>query len=240
MASSPPFGWRAVVLRWLPVAVLAGGFAAFFALGLHDYVSFDTLARHRAELHAWVEAHRALAPVAYIIVYIAVIAFSLPGAIILTVSGGFLFGTMLGAVYAVIGATIGAVAVFLAARTALGDRLRSRAGGAVKRMEEGFRKDAFSYLLVLRLIPLFPFFVVNLVPAFLGVSLGTFVAATFLGIIPGSLVYAGVGSGLGAVFDAGETPDLGIVFTPRILLPILGLAALALVPVAYKRWRRRS
>lgn len=239
MASSPSQG-RRPILRWLPIAVLAAGLAAFFALGLHDYVGFETLARYRAVLRAWVDAHPALAPVAYVVAYIVAIAFSLPGALLLTITGGFLFGTLLGALYAVAGATIGAIGVFLAARTAFGDLLRAKAGGAIKRMEDGFRRDAFSYLLVLRLVPLFPFFLVNLVPAFLGVSLGVFAAATFIGIIPGSLVYASVGSGLGAVFDAGETPDLGIVFTPEILLPILGLAALALVPVIYRRWRREA
>jgi uncharacterized membrane protein YdjX (TVP38/TMEM64 family) len=107
-------------------------------------------------------------------------------------------------------------------------------------MEAGFRENAFNYLLVLRLIPLFPFWLVNLVPAFLGVPLRTYVVATLLGIIPGSLVYASVGNGLGVVFDQGDTPDLGIIFKPAILGPILGLAALALLPVVYRRYKARS
>jgi uncharacterized membrane protein YdjX (TVP38/TMEM64 family) len=106
-------------------------------------------------------------------------------------------------------------------------------------MEEGFRQDALSYLLVLRLIPIFPFWLVNIVPAFLGVPLGTYVLGTFVGIIPGSFVYASVGNGLGAVFDAGGTPDLGIIFEPAILLPIVGLAVLALLPIAYRRFKAR-
>jgi uncharacterized membrane protein YdjX (TVP38/TMEM64 family) len=230
---------RSGAARWLPLACLVAGFIAFFALDLHQYLTFDALKAHRADLLAAVAAHPFVAPLVYMLVYAAVVGFSLPGAAVLTVTGGFLFGTGLGAVYAVIGATIGAVVVFLAARTALGDLLRARAGGAVKRMEEGFREDAFNYLLVLRLVPLFPFFVVNLVPALLGVSLRTYVFATLLGIIPGALVYASVGNGLGAVFDDGAKPHLGILFTAPILLPIIGLCVLALVPVAYKRLKRR-
>jgi uncharacterized membrane protein YdjX (TVP38/TMEM64 family) len=231
---------RAWLQRWLPLACLVAGFAAFFAFGLHRYLTFETLRAHRADLIEWVAARPVLAPVAYMAVYAVVVAFSLPGAAVLTVTGGFLFGTVLGAAYAVVGATIGAVVVFLAARTALGGILRAKTGGAIKRMEDGFREDAFSYLLVLRLVPLFPFFVVNLVPAFLGVRLGTYTLATVIGIIPGALVYASVGSGLGAVFDAGKTPDLGILFTAPILLPIVGLALLAMVPVAYKRFKKKA
>jgi uncharacterized membrane protein YdjX (TVP38/TMEM64 family) len=226
-------------VRWLPLACLAAGFVAFFALGLQRYLTFDMLKAHRAELLDWVAARPLWAPLAYIVLYAVVVGFSLPGGAVLTMTGGFLFGALLGATYAVIGATIGAVVVFLAARTALGDALRAKAGGAVKRMEEGFREDAFSYLLILRLVPLFPFFVVNLVPAFLGVSLRTYALATLIGIIPGALVYASVGNGLGAVFDAGETPDLHILFTAPILLPIAGLCVLALVPVAYKKLKKK-
>lgn len=226
-------------LRWLPLVCLAAGFVAVFALGLDQYLTLKTLKHNRAELLDWVAARPFVAPLAYILLYAVVVGLSLPGGAVMTVTGGFLFGTVLGASYAVIGATIGAVVVFLAARTALGDALRARAGGAVKRMEEGFREDAFSYLLVLRLVPLFPFFIVNLVPAFLGVGLGTYALATVLGIIPGGLVYASVGNGLGAVFEAGEKPDLGILFTAPVLLPIVGLCVLALVPVVYKRLKKR-
>jgi uncharacterized membrane protein YdjX (TVP38/TMEM64 family) len=226
--------------RWLPVAVLAAGFCAFFAFGLHHYLTFETLRTHRADLLAWVAARPVLAPLAFIAIYVTVAAFSLPAATLLSVTAGFLFGTILGALYAVIAATIGGTILFIAARSALHDTLRAKAGSAIRKMEEGFRKDAFSYLLVLRLVPLFPFFVVNLVPAFLGVSLGVFFVATFIGIIPGALVYASVGNGLGAVFDAGRTPELGILLTPPILLPIIGLAVLAMVPVVYKRFRKRT
>lgn len=240
MTGSPPARKAGMLARVLPLLVLIAGLAAFFALGLHRYISFSTLAQHRQTLLAWVAEYGVLAGIAFAVVYAVVVAFSLPGGALLTLTSGFLFGVVGGTLCAVIGATIGATAVFLAARTALGDFLRAKAGAAVRRMEEGFREDALSYLLVLRLVPLFPFWLVNLVPAFLGVPLRTYVLGTFIGIIPGTLVFASVGNGLGSVFDAGGTPDLGIIFRPAILLPILGLAVLALIPVGYKRWKARK
>ena len=226
-------------LRFLPILLLVAGLVVFFALGLHRYASFSTLAEQRTALLDWVARLGPLAPVVFIGAYIAVVAFSLPGATILTLAGGFVFGTLWGGIYAVTGATIGAIAVFLAARTAFGDALRARAGSAIDRMEGGFRRNALSYLLVLRLIPIFPFFLVNLVPALLGVALPTYVAATFFGIMPGTFVYASVGAGLGAVFDAGGEPDLGVIFSAPVLLPLIGLAVLALAPVAYRRFQAR-
>jgi uncharacterized membrane protein YdjX (TVP38/TMEM64 family) len=167
-----------------------------------------------------------------------VTALSIPGAIIFSITAGFLFGTVVGATWNVIGATLGATAIFLAARFAFGDVLRNRAGPWIAKLESGFRENALSYLLFLRLVPLFPFWLVNLVPAFLGVRLGTYILATFVGIIPAALVYASIGSGLGALLERGETPDAGAILQPRVLLPILALAALSLIPVFYKRLRR--
>ena len=226
--------------RLLPLAALAAAVAAFFALGLDDYVSFEALRDNRERLLGFVAAHPVVAPLAFVLVYAAVVALSVPGGAVMTIAGGFLFGIWPGGLYVVLGATLGATAVFLIAKTALGDPLRAKAGPWLRRMEGGFREDAFNYLLVLRLIPIFPFWLVNLVPAFLGVPLRTYVLATALGIVPGSLVYTSVGNGLGAVFDQGGTPDLGIVFRPVILGPILGLAALALLPVLYKRYKDRG
>ena len=228
------------IRRLVPLAVLLAAIAAFFALGLHDYLSFEALRQHREELLALVEQHPLVAPLVFMAAYAAVIALSVPGGAILTIAAGFLFGILPATLYVVASATIGATIVFLIARTALGDALRARAGPRIRRMEEGFRQDALSYLLVLRLIPIFPFWLVNIVPAFLGVPLRTYVLGTLVGIIPGSFVYASVGNGLGAVFDAGETPDLGVVFEPAILLPIAGLAVLALLPVVYRRIKARK
>jgi uncharacterized membrane protein YdjX (TVP38/TMEM64 family) len=229
-----------MIKRLAPLAVLLAAIIAFFALGLHHYLSFDVLRQHREQLLAMVAQHPFLAPLAFVALYAAVIALSVPGGAVLTIAGGFLFGVVAGSFYVVVAATLGATIVFLIAKTAVGDFLRAKAGPRIRRMEEGFREDAFSYLLVLRLIPIFPFWLVNIVPAFLGVGVGTYVLGTFLGIIPGSLVFASVGNGLGAVFDAGQSPDLGIIFKPAIIGPIIGLALLALLPIAYRKLKARK
>ncbi|MFO0998209.1 MAG: TVP38/TMEM64 family protein [Alphaproteobacteria bacterium] len=223
--------------RLLPVLVLVVGLVLAYAFGVHDYLSFDSLRDHREELTAWVARDWLRAVLVYMAVYAVVVALSLPGGALLTIVGGFLFGTIPGALAAVIGATTGATVVFLAARTAFHDMLHAWAGPFLSRMESGFKANAFNYLLVLRLVPLFPFWLVNLVPAFLGVTLRTFVLGTAIGIIPGAVVYASFGNGLGALIDAGVSPDLSVIFKPAILVPIIGLALLALVPVAY-RWHK--
>ncbi len=229
---------RGTARRWLPPALLLAGLGLALALGLHRHLTLDALAAHRETLARFVAEDGALAAAAYVGVYALAVAFSVPGATVLTLAGGFLFGTMAATAYAVAGATLGAIAVFLAARSALGGLLRAKAGPWVERLEGGFRANAFSYTLFLRLVPLFPFWLVNLVPAVLGVPLGTYALATLVGIVPGALVYASVGNGLGAVLDAGGRPDLGLVFAPKVLLPLLGLGALSLLPVLVKRWRR--
>ncbi len=229
-----------LLYRLAPLAILGVGLALFFALGLDRFVGLDALREHRDWLADQVEDSPLLAGLAFVAIYALVVAFSIPGGALLTVTAGFLFGTVPAAVCVVIGATLGATGLFLAARTALGDVLRAKAGPALRRMEEGFRENALNYLLVLRLIPLFPFWLVNLVPAFLGISLRVYVIGTFFGIIPGTFVYASLGNGLGAILDAGDTPDLRIIFTPEILIPILGIAILALLPVVYKKIRARQ
>ena len=275
--------WR----RLIPVAVLLLGLALFLLLDLERYFSFEMLGRHHATLTSWVAAHMALAEILFVVAYALVVAFSLPIAVIITPVGGFLFGMWLGALLSVIGATIGSVAVFLAARTAFYDLFHARAGEAVDRaqgavadpaagdahtpgedrhpghaadpdarqqhrdaaargraalarLEDGVRRDSFSYLLFLRLVPVFPFWLVNIVPALLGMTLGPYTLATLIGIIPGAVVYSSVGSGLGMLLDRGEVPNLGIIFEWRILLPLLGLAVLALAPVLYTRLRARK
>ena len=227
----------AMVRRFLPLVVLAVGFVLFFALGLHSYISLESLGRHREAMLAFVADNTVLASATYLGVYAVVVALSVPGAAVLTIFGGFLFGIIWGSALVVVGATAGAVAVFLAARTALGESLRRRAGPWAKRLEAGFRRDAVAYLLTLRLIPIFPFWLVNLVPAILGVRLRTYALTTLIGILPGTVIIVSVGNGLGVTLDAGGTPDLGILFQPAILLPLLGLALLSLAPVIYKRLR---
>jgi len=226
--------------RLLPLIVLVGGTVAFFTFGGADFLNFETLSEHRTDLVQWTQQNRPTAVVLFIVVYALVVAFSLPGATWMTLIGGFLFGLWLGSVLVVTGATLGAAAIFVIARYALADYFHAKMGAAIRKMEAGFQANAMSYLLFLRLVPVFPFWLVNLVPAFLGVPLRTYVVGTFIGIIPGSVVYTSVGNGLGAVFDAGGTPDLGIIFRPEIIGPIVALALLSLVPIGYKKLRKNK
>jgi uncharacterized membrane protein YdjX (TVP38/TMEM64 family) len=228
------------LLRFLPLALIAAGMAAAILSGLHRHLGWEALRDARFALLDLVAAHPVAAPAAYVLAYVCVTAFSLPGAAAMTLAGGFLFGTLAGGGLAVVGATIGATAVFAAARTALGDRLRLRAGGMLARIEEGFRRDAASYLLFLRLVPAFPFFVVNIAAALLGARPAIFVATTLVGIVPGTLVFASIGAGLGSVFDAGARPDLSVALSWPVLGPLLGLGLLALLPVAWRRIAGRA
>ncbi|HYC63397.1 MAG TPA: TVP38/TMEM64 family protein, partial [Reyranellaceae bacterium] len=219
--------------RLVPVAILVLGLAAFLILGLDRYLSFEMLARHHATLNAWVQANTVAAVLIFVLGYTLVVAFSLPIAALLTPLGGYVFGPWIGAVLSVVSATLGATAVFLAARTAFRDLFRARAGSRLAKLEEGFARNDFNYLLFLRLVPVFPFWLINVVSALLGMRLDRFVLATLIGIIPGAIVFSGLGDGLGMLLEKGEKPNLGIIFEWRILLPLLGFAVLALLPVAY-------
>jgi len=229
-----------VLKRIVPLLVLASVVMLYFVFDLGRFLSFDALAEHRVMLLAWVESHRMLAPLVYMALYIVVVAFSLPGGLLMTITGGFLFGAMAGAIYAVVGATVGATALFLIAKTSLGDYLLSKAGDMVQNMQKGFAEDALSYMFVLRLVPIFPFFIVNLVPAFLGVSWRIYVMATFFGIMPATFVYALAGSGLGSVLDQGLGVSFAGVLTPEILAAFVGLAVLAMIPPMYKRLGKKD
>ena len=226
--------------RLAPLLVLILGLAAFFAFDLDRYLSFDTLREHRQSLLGWVDGNVVMAPFIYMLIYVAVVAFSLPGGLIMTISGGFLFGAVFGGVYAVIGATIGASLLFLIAKTSIGDYLLEKAGPGMKKIQAGFAENALSYLFVIRLIPIFPFFLVNLAPAFAGISLRVYFIATFFGIMPATFIYALVGAGLGSVFDRGEDFTLGSVMTLEIMGALAGLVLLALLPVAYKKLKARN
>lgn len=225
--------WR----RLVPVALLLLGLALFLLLDLERFVSFETLSRNQAVLLAWAHEHAVLAPLLYVAGYGLLVALSLPVAVVVTPFGGLLFGVWLGTALSVLGATLGSLAVFLAARTAFRDSFQARAGGRLARLEAGFRRDAFSYLLFLRLIPLFPFWLINIGAALLGVPAGPYALATLLGIIPGAFVYSSVGAGLGQVLESGQLPGPGLLLQWPILLPLLGLAALALAPVVYGHLR---
>jgi uncharacterized membrane protein YdjX (TVP38/TMEM64 family) len=226
--------------RYIPVLVLIAGFVAVFAFDLDRYLTFDTLRQHRVALQTWVETRGIVAGLIFMAIYTVAVALSLPGASVLSITSGFLFGSIWGTVCIVISATLGASAVFLIAKTSFGDVLRTRAGPALQNMQRGFQDGALSYLLVLRLVPLFPFFLVNLVPAFLGVPLRTYVLGTFFGIMPGAFVFASVGAGLGSIFDQGGEFRAAGILTPQIILALVGLAVLALIPVLYKKIKARS
>ncbi len=235
-AASPPGLLRRLPLLVVAVVAVVGAFA------LRDVLSFEALGRHREALLAFRDANYPATVATFLAAYVAIVALSLPGATIATLTGGFLFGLFPGALYNVVAATSGATLIFLAARMGLGDTLAARmeaSEGVVRRIKAGIDENQWSMLFLIRLVPAVPFFVANVVPALVGVPLYRYVVSTFFGIIPGAVVYTGVGAGLGRVFAAGETPDLDIIFEPHILLPILGLCALALLPVALKAVRGR-
>ena len=225
--------------RMLPLIVLLGLLGLAYAMNWHQALSWAGLAARRAELQASVATQPILAALAYVAAYAAAVAVSIPGAVVITVTGGLLFGTVLGAVLAVIGATIGAVLVFLAARSALGPLIARRLGPWLDRLRPGLERDGFNYVLALRLIPVVPFWLTNLAPALAGMRLAPFALATFLGIIPGGAVFASFGAGIGHVLDAGGTPDLSLILSAPVLLPLLGLAVLSLLPPLWKRWKTR-
>lgn len=235
-ASSGGFSRRLPLIAILAVAVVG-------AFTLRDYLSFQALADNREVLISFRDANYLGTVLIFIAAYVVIVAFSLPGATIATLTGGFLFSTFPGALFNIIGATTGAAIIFLAAKWGLGEKLAARmeaSEGTVKKIKDGIDENQWSMLFLIRLVPAVPFFVANLVPALVGVPLHRFVVSTFLGIIPGAVVYTSVGAGLGEVFARGQTPDLGIIFEPHILLPILGLCTLAVLPILLKAVRGKK
>lgn len=226
--------WR----RLWPVGLLAAAMVAVWLLDLDRHLSFQALREHRSHLQAFAADHGLWAAAAAFALYATVVALSIPGAVILTIGAGFLFGALAGGLIALAGATVGATAVFLLARGTLGSAMSERAGPFLRRMEAGFRRNAFSYLLALRLMPVCPFCIVNLVPALLGVGTGTYVLATMIGILPATFVFAGIGAGLDSMLDHPDGLQAAAMLNPTILLALGGLAALALLPVAFRRLRR--
>ena len=226
--------------RMLPLVVLLAILGLAYTMGWHQALSWPALAARRAELQGAVAAQPLGTALAYVAIYAAAVAVSIPGAVVITLTGGLLFGTVFGTVLAVIGATTGAILLFVAARSALGPMLAARAGPWLERLRPGIERDGFNYILALRLIPVVPFWLVNLAPALIGMPLAPFAAATFLGIIPATAVFASIGAGIGHVLDAGGTPDLSVILSAPVLLPLLALAALSLLPPIWKRWKNRG
>ena len=242
--------------RVVPLGVVLALMAFAVAMGWHRQLSLETLVRHRSAIEALVSAHQAIAILVFIAIYASAVALSVPGAALLTVSGGAIFGTLAGGLAAVTAATLGATAIFLITKFALGCvvgcRWVPRAGPLGERLVAGFRKDAFWYLVFLRLVPLFPFWLVNLVPALAGVGLAPFVAATALGIIPATFAYAFFGAGLNGAIAAQESVyqacltaqqegchldfDFRTVATPELIGGLVILGLIALVPPALRRY----
>jgi uncharacterized membrane protein YdjX (TVP38/TMEM64 family) len=219
---------------WLLIVAVVAVVALRFS-GLSHYLSLETLRLHRRELTSFVADHYALSVLAYMGIYILAVALCFPGALVLTLTGGFLFGALAGSVFTVIAATAGAVLVFLFARSILGANALDRFGAPAARLAANIRKNAWSYLLVLRLVPLFPFFLVNLIPAFAGVGLRTYVPTTFFGIIPATAVYSLSGAGLGDILDKGTDISARSILTPQILAALCGLAVLSLAAIPLRR-----
>jgi uncharacterized membrane protein YdjX (TVP38/TMEM64 family) len=244
---------------WPLIALLAAS-ALVLAMGWHRYLTMGALAENREALRAFIGANMVLSLAIFIALYTAAVALSLPGGAVLTIAGGFLFGWLLGGAASIFAATIGASIVFLIARSALGDFLAARAGPWLSRFRQGFQEDAFSYLLFLRLVPIFPFWLVNLAPGLLGVSFTTYVATTFLGIIPGTFAFSLAGKGLDSVIEAQQAVrqsclakmgsggqescsyalDPGALLTPELIAGLVALGVVALIPVAVKWFRRRA
>lgn len=233
---------RAGWLRHLPLALVACG-ALLGALTLRDFVTFDTLRDNREALLAFRDQNYLGLVLGFLALYVVIVAFSLPGAAVASVTGGFLFGLWAGTLLNVLAATTGAVVIFLAARAGLGAFLSAKiaAGeGRVQRLKAALQETEIEVLLLLRLVPVVPFFVANLLPALVGVRLLPFFWTTALGIIPGALVFTSIGVGLGEVFDRGESPDLSLLWAPQVIGPILGLCALAALPILIKALRGKT
>lgn len=226
--------------RYLPIsflfllALLAWGF------GLPSYLTLDHLMALREMMLFYVKQHFFFAALAYVVVYTTVIALSIPGAIVMTILGGHLFGLFWGAFFTVIGATLGATILFFAAKTAVGDFLKRKASHHLQEFQKNFKEDSISYLLFLRFVPLFPFWLVNLGAALMGVSLPVFFWTTLIGIIPGTVVYTQVGVGLGDLAKQSFSLSLGELMTPNIVFALLGLALLSLVPIFLKKYFRKK
>ena len=245
--------------RWAPLVILAVAMGIVFAMGWHKYLSFETVGANYATLKVLIAENYVLAIAAYFVAYVAVVALSLPGGLIMTISGGLLFGWLTAIPVIVIAATFGATFVFLVARSSLGGALGAKSAPWLGKLQDGFRENALSYLLFLRLVPIFPFVVVNLAPALLGVPLSTFVIGTILGIIPGTSAFAVAGAGLGSVVEAQNeiyanclaraAADANVVctyaidtralVTPELLAAFVGLGIVALIPVVAKAWSKR-
>jgi uncharacterized membrane protein YdjX (TVP38/TMEM64 family) len=226
--------------RLLPLALLLGVGAALLASGAGRWLSFEALAENEGAMRAFIADNMPAAIAAFILIYALATAISLPGGTVLTLAGGLLFGPWIGGAATVIGATMGAIAVFFVVRTALGETLKKKAeasGGRLAAMMAGFSTGAFGYILTLRLIPLAPFWLVNVACGIAHAPFRAYAVATLLGIMPATFIYSGIGAGIGEIIAKGQTPDLGTIFEPHLLIPLLLLGALTLAVTVFQRRR---
>jgi uncharacterized membrane protein YdjX (TVP38/TMEM64 family) len=245
---------RTLKRLWPLIAIAAATLLAFW-LGGHELLTLENIVAQHDRFHGLLEKYRLLAVLTYVLVYAVVVTLSIPGGLVLTVAGGLLFGWLIGGIAAVVGATIGATVVFLIARTTVGEALNERLGPWVGKLREGFRENALSYMLFLRLVPAFPFWLVNIAPALLGVPLTTYVIGTVLGIIPATFAFASAGAGLDSVVMAAKRDYAACValkgegacrmqihasslLTRELLLAFVLLGLAALIPVGLKIWRK--
>jgi len=222
------------MIKIIILAILGLGIGAFFYFDLGHHVSLDTLKANRDALLAYTNVYYSISVALFIVAYIAQTAFSLPGGTLMSLTGGFLFGSILGTIFINIGATVGATMAFLATRYVLRDWVERKFGDRIEPIQAGFAQNAFSYLLTLRLVPAFPFFLVNLVSGLTRVNPGTYIVATSIGIIPGSFALAFAGKQLGTIDSLGE------IVSPPVLLAFTLLGLLALTPVAYRKFVERK
>jgi len=226
-------------LRWLPLLLIAGLFVALVASGALRRLSPSELAHHHAALTAFVARHPLMSLAAYVGVYVLVVVACTPGPAAMSLAGGFLFGPIVGGAAALVSCLVGGAIVFAACRTAFGDWAAQGAGAVVARIEAGFSRDAFAYLLALRLMPVAPFALVTLAAGLARVRPGAFILATAVGAAPSAFVFAGLGAGLGGVIRRGGKVDASLVARPDIALPLAGLAVLALAAPAWRLWQAR-
>lgn len=221
-----------------PLIVILGGLAFALSQGWHNYLTLEGFAENIEWLDGQIAKNFLLVLVAYALTYAAATAFMVPASF-LTISGGVLFGLVFGTSATVIGATIGASALFMAAKTSIGESLRSIVGPFLEKMQAGFNEDALSYMFALRLIPAFPFAVVNIAPAILGAKFRDYFITTIFGIIPGTLAYTWIGVAVGDTLRAGGDVDISTLAS-NFIPAFVALAVVALIPVAYKKLFKKS
>ncbi len=224
--------------KWIPLIVIIILMLIAYFSGITQFLTFENIKENRQLILSYIDQYPLLTLCLFILLYIVMTALSLPGGALLSIIGGFLFGVPLSTIYVVVGATIGATIIFLVARTAIGDLLKRKAGPFLSKMDAGFQKNTASYLLFLRLIPLVPFWLVNIAPAFFNVKTRTYLWTTFVGIIPGAYVFTQAGNGLGAIFDSGKEFSIETIFNIEVKIALVVLALFALIPVFVKRLRR--